>query len=80
MKDLTKEFAYFNSNLDFFKQEYLGKHIVIKNEKVLGVYNNFDEAMEKTCKTEEVGTFLIQKVNKNPEAYTIYYNTITVVS
>ncbi len=80
MKDLTKDFAYFNENLDAFKQKYLNKYIVIKNKQVLGAYNSFDEAMNITSKTEKIGTFLIQKVDRNPDAYTIYYNNITVLA
>jgi len=74
MKKLDKEFAFFNKNLEKFKKEYINKYIVIKSENVLGVYDTFEEAMEQTSKTEEVGTFLIQKIDENPNTYTIYFN------
>ncbi len=74
MKNLEREFIFFNNKLEELKKDYLNKYIVIKGEKILGVYDDFDEAMEKTKKTEEIGTFLIQKVEENPNAYTIYFN------
>ena len=50
MKNLEREFIFFNNKLEELKKDYLNKYIVIKGEKILGVYDDFDEAMEKTKK------------------------------
>ena len=80
MNKLSVEFDFFNENLDAIKQKYLNEFVVIKGKKIIGAYKSFDEAMNKTLKTEEIGTFLIQEVKKDPSAYTIYYNNITILA
>lgn len=79
MENLEKEFSFFNENLDRLKKEYLNTFVVIKGQKVIGAYKSFDEAMSKTLKTEEIGTFLVQKVDEKPETYTIYYNDMVLI-
>jgi fibrillarin-like rRNA methylase len=56
-----RDFEYFLQNMERFFVEYGHKFIVIKNQSILGVYEDFDEALENTLKTEEVGSFLIQE-------------------
>ena len=59
MQDL--DFDYFVRNLDDLYQTYGHKFLAIKNFSVLGVYDSFDEALDTTMKTEQLGTFLIQE-------------------
>ena len=59
-KPLQKEFNYFLKNQDEFVKKYNGKFIVIKNEKIIGVYDSQLTAYNETIKTDEIGTFLIQ--------------------
>ena len=42
-------------------EQYGGRFVVIKDEAVLAVYDNFHEAYVDTIKTEELGTFIIQE-------------------
>lgn len=70
---LLQEFKYFKQHLDELFQMYPYKILVIKNQQVIGTYNTVDEAINETTKTEELGTFLVQKCDTNPEAYTAYY-------
>ncbi|RJP35579.1 MAG: hypothetical protein C4527_00035 [Candidatus Omnitrophota bacterium] len=67
---LDREFQYYLDNQDNLVQQYNGNHIVIKNCKVIGVYENELEAMEETSKKEEIGSFLIQKFEPGVESYT----------
>jgi hypothetical protein len=67
---LEKEFEYYLSNQNKLLETYSGKHIVIKNQKVIGSYESESEAYFKTEKTEELGTFLIQLCEPGEESYT----------
>ena len=66
---LEKEYEFFQKNKKIFKEKYLGKFIVIKNEEVIGVYLTVSEALEKTSKKHEIGSFLIQEVAENDSDY-----------
>jgi len=55
------DFNYFLENMKDFYRSYGQKFVVVKNQGILGVYENFDKALESTLKTEKMGTFLIQE-------------------
>jgi hypothetical protein len=55
------DYEYFIDNLVALYEEYGHRFLVIKNEKVIGAYNSFDDAFAETIKTETLGTFLIQE-------------------
>lgn len=67
---LSDEFRYYLAHQDEFVQKYDGKFIVIKSDRLLGVYDDEIEAVQETRKTEEMGTFLVQRVTRGDEAYT----------
>lgn len=58
---LKDEFEYFLKHKKEFADKYNGKFLVIKNQKIIGVYGSELEAIQETSKTEEIGTFLVQK-------------------
>jgi len=70
MVRLEKEFTYFLTHLEELVKKYAGKYIVIKGEQVLGAYDTLEEAISQTSKTEKIGTFLVQKCNRQEEDYT----------
>lgn len=79
-KPLEKEFKYYIKNQKELVKKYNGKYIVIKDEKVIGSYDSEIEAIEKTSKTEELGTFLVQKCEPGEESYTqTFHSRITFV-
>ena len=48
--------------------------LAIKDCKVLGAYNTFEQALESTVKQgHEKGTFIVQHASDDPYAYTAYY-------
>jgi len=59
---LATEFKYYRTNHSRLSEKYPGKYIVIKGKKVIGTYDSHSEAFNKTIQTEELGTFLIQRV------------------
>jgi uncharacterized protein YneR len=73
----------FQKELDFFKQnqaelyeKYGGKVLVIKDSKVLGVYEDPMQAYDAAKQDNEPGTFMIQPCDEGPEAYTVTISTV----
>ncbi len=69
-KPLEKEFKYYIKNQNKLVKKYNNKYVVIKNEKVIGVYDSVAEAVQKTSKKEQMGNFLVQKCTPGKEDYT----------
>ncbi len=67
---LKREFDYYRAHQSELVERYEGKFIVIKNEEVLGAYDEQVRAIEETSKSHELGTFLVQKVESGTSAYT----------
>lgn len=70
MDMLKDEFKYYLENQSFFVEKYNGKVIVLKDKKLLGVYENEETALHETKKSHEIGTFLIQRCSEGTDAYT----------
>ncbi|MBU0494384.1 MAG: hypothetical protein KKB13_21245 [Chloroflexi bacterium] len=76
---LEKEFDYYVEHQDELVKSYADKYIVLKNETVLGAYDSLQEAIRETTKTEELGTFLVQKVEPGKTNYTqVFHSRIAV--
>lgn len=70
---LKEEFHYYVDHQDEMVKQYDGKYIVLKNKKVIGVYDNAVDAYMLTAKEHELGTFLVQKVSPGEDDYTFTY-------
>jgi hypothetical protein len=79
-KPLEKEFKYYLDNQDELVKKYNGKVIVIKNQKVIGVYDSEITAIQETSKNESLGTFLVQKCTLDKENYKQTYHSRVVFS
>jgi hypothetical protein len=66
---LQKEFDYFLEQQDELVKEHRGKFVVIKNQRVLGVYDSELEAVVETSKSEKLGTFLVQKCEPGESSF-----------
>jgi hypothetical protein len=62
---VDKNYEYFSKNMPELYKKYGHKFLAIKDEKVIGEYDTFDEAIRETNKTEKLGTFLIQECFKD---------------
>ena len=69
-KPLEKEFRWYLTHQDDLLKKYNGRVIVIKNQTVIGDFKNEFEAIEKTSKSEELGTFLVQLCKPGTDSYT----------
>ena len=67
---LQKQLDYFKSHQDELVKKYEGKFLVIRNQKIEGVYGTEIEAYIDTKKKFELGTFLIQQCLPGQESYT----------
>ena len=53
-------YEWFREHLAELAKQYDGKYIVLKECRVIGSYDTFDEAWTETLKREKAGTFIIQ--------------------
>jgi len=67
---LQKQLEYFKSHQDELVEKYKGKFLVIKDQKVQGVYDTEIEAYTDARKKFKLGTFLIQQCLPGQESYT----------
>jgi hypothetical protein len=57
---LQKEYEFYLTNQEELVKKYLNKFLVIKNQKIVGVYDTKQEAYDTSTSSLELGTFLIQ--------------------
>ena len=67
---LKDEFEYFLKHQKELADKYNGKFLVIKGQKVIGVYDSELKAVEETSKKEKLGTFLVQKCEPGEASFT----------
>jgi hypothetical protein len=60
-----QDYLWFLENMESLYKEHGNKIAVVKNKSVLGIYDDFESALENTRKTEELGTFIIQNIYEN---------------
>jgi len=70
---LEKELQFFKENQALLLEKYNGKILVIKDKKVVGVYDSEIDAYSESKDKFELGTFLIQKCIPGEESFTQTY-------
>ncbi len=70
MTRLEEELNYYIENQDELVKKYEGKYLVIKDKKVVGVYDSELEAYNDAKSKFKAGTFLIQPCMPGSESYT----------
>ncbi|RYD56849.1 MAG: hypothetical protein EOP56_10680 [Sphingobacteriales bacterium] len=70
---ITEEIDYYKANREEFITLYNGKHLVIKDKQIIGVYNTNSQAYDETIKSHQVGTFIIERPFnlKKPKAFAV---------
>jgi len=66
---LKKEFDYYLEHQEELVEKYNGKFIVIKDQQVIGSYDEELSAIRETQKKHQTGTFLVQHVTPGDGAY-----------
>lgn len=75
MSDLNNEYQFYLSNQDELIKEYNDKVIVIKNQEVVGSFDNEEQAYFFAKEKFELGTFLIQRCSENEKTYKATYRS-----
>lgn len=75
---LNKEFKYYLDNQNELVEKYEGKYIVIKNQTIIGAYNDEKDAYNETLKEHKLGTFLIQHCLPGEESHTATFHSRVV--
>ncbi len=76
---LENEFKYYIKHQDELVKKYNNKFIVLKDEKIIGVYNSHSEAYNETVKNEELGTFLIQHCLPGKDSYSQTFHSQVII-
>lgn len=70
------DYRWFVENYKFLSDHYGNVFLAIKNKRVLGVYSSYAEGVRHTSKTEEIGSFIVQRCNGDASAYTNYISSM----
>ena len=73
---MDKEYKYYMDNQKKFLEKYSGKVIVIKDESVVGVYDDEPSAYQDAISKFELGTFLIQRCVSEKEGIQTFHSRV----
>jgi hypothetical protein len=73
---LEKERKYFESNRVEWLKEYFGKYVLVKEENLLGTFNNQKDALIEGARRFGKESFLVRKVEGSDEL--IYIPALTL--
>ena len=71
-----RDFEWFLNNYNDLYKKYGESFLAIKNNKVLGCYGSYQEAVFETEKTEELGSFIVQHCNGDESGYMNYISSM----
>ena len=77
---LQKQLEYFKASQNELVKKFKGKFLVIKDQKIKGVYDTEIEAYTDAKKKFELGTFLIQQCLPGQESYTQTFHSRVALS
>ena len=65
-REIDKNYEYYFQHQEEFNKKYNNKYIIIKDEKIYGIFNNIESAIQEAKKLE-AGTYIIQQCIKKKE-------------
>jgi hypothetical protein len=74
-ENLQREFAWYLKHQADLVAQFNGRVVVIKDEQVIGDFADVAEAVRATQVAHPIGTFLVQKVEPGPDAYTATFHS-----
>lgn len=74
--NLESEYKYFVKNRAKICSDHPEKYVVIKNQALIGIYDDQVTAFTETSKSEEPGTFLIQHCSKDTEQSQVFHSRV----
>jgi hypothetical protein len=63
-----REIAFYDTNRENLRKNYLGKNLVIVGDEIIGVYDDWDTAVIETKKQRPVGTFCVKEIPVDPKS------------
>ena len=66
---MNEDYKWFEENYLELSKTYGDSFLVIKNKRVIGVYDSYGSGVSETRKTELLGTFIVQKCQANGEIF-----------
>ena len=73
-----QENRFYEENKASLREQYLGKEVVIVEDKVIAAYDDLGTAIRETVKTRPLGSFCIKSVPVSPEEEIIRIPTYLV--
>ena len=72
---LEREFYWYLEHQDELVERFNGRVLAIKNGRVIGDFDSELEAVIEVSKSEELGTFMVQKCTPGTDAYTMTFHS-----
>ena len=66
MSDLNDDIKVFDEMRQELEQKYTGKWVLIYNQKLVSVYDNFEKAAEDAVSKFGTGPYLIRQIGARP--------------
>jgi hypothetical protein len=73
-----QENQFYEENKDNLRRQYLGKEVVIVEDKVIAAYDDVGTAILETVKTCPLGSFCVKNVPESPKEKVIRLPTFLV--
>lgn len=73
---IDKEYQYYKKNQKAFLKKYKGKILVIKDQKITGVFDDEVSAYNDSVSKYKLGTFLIQKCIPENETIQTFHSRV----
>jgi hypothetical protein len=73
---LEKERDYFNKHRNEWLKQHPGKFVLIKSDKLIGVFNNQTEALAEGARRFGMDSFLVRQVEESEEI--VYIPALTL--
>lgn len=73
---LEIEYQFYQKNRDSLLKTYKGRFIVIRGDKVVGVFASEEEAYLEASKLYKLGTFLIQECTPNDKETQTFHSRV----
>lgn len=77
--DRSRDFDFFLAHYDEFFKRYGYCFIAIRQEKILGIYENLQGAIDALSGQYELGGYIVQECNGDESAYTNYVSSWQLV-
>jgi len=68
---LEKELNYYYEHLPEWLETSSGKYVLIKEDKLIGIFNSFDEALSNGARRFGLESFLVRQITEKREEISI---------